>query len=247
LQKSMTSYEQFLRESLEGERRELDKLYDEFAHANSIRKQLIKVQIDRTIQNLQLISYDLEKYQTALSYLRETSKERDELSEHLGDVDEKALAQEAKTPSAPSAKGPTPAPSSTPQPRPAPAVAGRPAIGKPLATAQASTPEQQTMHGAQASAVSQVQTAEQQSGTVPARPKIGQPIGTQAGKPATSNQLANKPTIGTPVARPAVGTPIPRPTIGTPIGKPAAPKQEEEEGQQTTAAEGEQSEKKPES
>ncbi len=179
----------------------------------------------------------MEKYQTALSYLRETSKERDELSEHLGDVDEKALTQEAKTPSTPSAKGPTPSPSSTPQPRPAPAVAGRPTIGKPLTTAQASTPEQQTSHSAQASAVAQVQTAGQQSGTVPARPKIGQPIGTPVGKPATSGQPANRPTIGTPVARPAVGTPIPRPTIGTPIGKPAAPKQEErkeDEGQQTT-------------
>jgi hypothetical protein len=57
----MTPYEQFLRESLEGERRELDKLYDEFAHANSIRKQLIKVQIDRATQNLRLISYDFGK------------------------------------------------------------------------------------------------------------------------------------------------------------------------------------------
>jgi len=228
LQKSPTPYEQFLRESLERERKGLDKLYDEFAHANSVRKQMIQGQIDRAIQNLKLVSYDLEKYQTALSYLRETSKERDELSEHLGDVDEKALAGET-TP----AKGA--APSAGAQPKPAPATPGKPTIGKPPGAAQTS----QQQPPAPAGTVAQAQTGGQLGGTPPARPKIGQSIGT----PVVSGQPASRPSVGTPVARPAVGTPIGRPTIGTPIGKPIAPKREERK--ENAATGGEQSEIKP--
>jgi len=227
MQSSMTPYELYLRETLQQEKGELDKLYTEFAHADPLRKRILKTQIDIAMQNMKQVTYDLEKYQSALSYLIETSKERDEMSEKLGEIDEKALQGEtqpavAKSTSPAAAK---PAPS---------APASRPTIGKPVGSAPAplpATPSSVPPSGSNQPA---------------ARPRIGQPVGTPVAKPESqapqSQQVPapSRPTVGTPAARPTIGTPVGRPTIGTPIGRPTIgtpiAKPANQESQPTTPA-----------
>src|ERR1700730_6074844 len=106
MQLSSTPYEQFLRQSIEEQKAERDKLFNEFARANPFRKQLLKRKIEEINQNLGLLSADLEKYKEGLEWLREPSKERDEKAEHLP-----KLAKEEATPApaaAPTGSAPKP-------------------------------------------------------------------------------------------------------------------------------------------
>jgi hypothetical protein len=213
MQLSSTPYEQFLRQSIEDQKAERDKLFNEFAHANPLRKQLVKRKIEEINQNLSLLSADLEKYKEGLEWLREPSKERDEKAEHLP-----KLAKEEAAPApaaAPAAGGPKPAVS-------------RPTIGKPIGSAPAA---------GQAPAVAKppvVGAARPTIGTPVGRPQIGSPVGTP--KPDAAKQIPL--ATSTPVARPQIGTPISgvkRPVIGTPIGTPKTEPAEKKSGEEDQA------------
>ena len=78
-----TPYEKYVREGIDAEKRNLDSLYNEFAKSNSINKQIVKRKIDESIQNIELLQKELEKFGAGLSWLREPSKDRDEKAEHL--------------------------------------------------------------------------------------------------------------------------------------------------------------------
>ena len=211
----MSPYERALRESLVEEKKELDRLYTEFAHSDPIRKRVLKGQIERSLQNIKQVTYDLEKYGSALSYLRETSKERDEMSEHLGEIDEKALGQESHpSPSqAAATKGPPPASN------PVPSSSPRPTIGRPAGSQAQVTPTAAQSPANPEKGPALAQPAPQ-AGVPSTRPRIGQPVGTPVGRPVVGTPPPNKPSVGSPAPRPAVGTPVSRPTIGTPVGRP---------------------------
>ena len=98
-----TPYEKYVREGIDAEKRNLDNLYNEFAKSNSINKQVVKRKIDETIQNIELLQKQLEKYGAGLSWLREPSKERDEKAEHLEKIQEEPQ-KPATAPSTPAAK-----------------------------------------------------------------------------------------------------------------------------------------------
>lgn len=162
-----TPYEKFLRQSIEDQKKELDHLYNKFAHANSIEKRLLKSQIDKTIQNIDIVQKEFRKYVEGLAYLREPSKIRDEKAENLGELEEtqspKPQAQ-ASTPAAPGARP----------------VIGRPVIGKPVGQA-APAPKPTTQATVQANAPTQ-------TAPKPPRPVIGKPIGQPVKKPADENK-----------------------------------------------------------
>jgi hypothetical protein len=167
-----TQYEKYVCANIDAEKQHLDNLYNEFAKANSLNKQVLKRKIDDTIQNIELLQKELEKYGAGLSWLREPSKERDEKAEHLEKI------QEEK----PAAPPPTPA-VGTPRPSVGTPVGARPQVGT-----QVGTPRPQV--GAPVGSKPQVGTpvAKPQVGTtqVGTRPQVGTPIGT-------------RPQIGTPV------------------------------------------------
>ena len=195
METAKTPYEEYLRQTLVEERAHLDSLYNQFARSGPIRKQILKAQIDEAIQNIDLISKDLDKYMNGLSWLREPSKERDEKAEHLPKLEkeEAAPAPQVK-PAAPGQAG-------------KPAVA-RPTIGKPTGASSPAAP---------AAAAAPRPTV----GTpVGSRPKIGTPVGIP--KLSTPVAQPQAPAQGTqpPVSRPTIGTPVKRPVIGTPISKP---------------------------
>jgi hypothetical protein len=123
----MTPYEEYLRKGIDQEKKNLDTLYNDFAHARSLNKQLLKRKIDETLQNIELLSQELEKYRKGLSWLREPSKERDAKAEQLEKIQEepqsKPAAQVAK-PSVPTSRPSVGTPIGTP----------RPTIGKPQPT-----------------------------------------------------------------------------------------------------------------
>jgi len=184
-----TPYEDYLRQSIIEEKARLDSLYNVFAKSNPIKKQILKRQIEEAMQNIELLSSDLEKYSHGLSWLREPSKERDEKAEHLPKLEKEAVSP------APAVKSAAPG-----QAKP---VSTRPTIGKPIG----STSTSQT---------SQATAPRPSVGTAIARPKIGSPVGTPSAQvPSTSPQTQSSGT--TPPSKPVVGTPVKRPVIGTPI------------------------------
>ncbi len=131
MERSKTFYEKFLQENLEETRMQLDELYNEFARANSIRKQALKRQIDETKQNIEILSRDLEKYDHGLTWLREASKNRDFKSEHLEKVQ---VAEAENKPATQAPARPATGAHATPT-RPmvgTPVSATRPTIGKPV-------------------------------------------------------------------------------------------------------------------
>jgi hypothetical protein len=207
LEATRTPYEEYLKQSITEERARLDSLYNEFAKSNPVTKQIVKRRIEEVIQNIDLLSKDLDKYVNGLSWLREPSKERDEKAEHLPKLEKEA---------APPVAAPKPG---APAPQAKPAVA-RPTIGKPIGTAN-STPAPATP----------ASSAPRPTVGTPAvsRPKIGTPVGTPSQAPPSSPPAQSPP----PVSRPVVGTPVKRPVIGTPIGKPK-PSSEQEQSQDTT-------------
>ena len=83
-----TPYEKYVREGIDAEKKNLDDLYNEFAKSNSMNKQIVKRKIDESIQNIELLQRELEKYGAGLSWLREPSKDRDEKAEHLEKIQE---------------------------------------------------------------------------------------------------------------------------------------------------------------
>lgn len=119
---SKTPYEKFLQENLEEKRKRLDSLYTEFARANTVKKQIIKRQIDDVKQNIEILSRDIEKYGHGLTWLREASKNRDTKSEHLEKVQ---IAEAENKPATPPIARPSGA---------AQAVSTRPTVGTPVGT-----------------------------------------------------------------------------------------------------------------
>jgi len=201
-----TPYEEYLRQSITDERARLDSLYDEFAKSNPVRKQMLKRQIDEAIQNIELLSNDLDKYRNGLSWLREPSKERDEKAEHLPRLEKEAPS--VATPAKPAASAG----------QPAKPVVARPTIGKPIG----SSPAPATSPAPAAAPRPAVGTP-----VGSPRPRIGTPVGTPVAKssnpqtpPAQNQQQQQSPAQGQQtVQKPVIGTPVKRPVIGTPIGK----------------------------
>jgi hypothetical protein len=194
MQVAMTPYEEFLRQSIDEQKTERDKLYNEFAKANPLRKQLLKRKIEETNQNLALLSADAEKYKEGLDWLREPSKERDEKAEHLPKLAKEEAAAAPTKPAAVPGKA---------------TVVARPTIGKPIGSPSTPTTPQPTAVAAPRPTI----------GTPVGRPQIGTPVGTP--KPSTTPQTTQP--SGTSPPRPVIGTPVggvKRPVIGTPIGTP---------------------------
>lgn len=181
-----TPYEKYVRENIDAERQNLDNLYNEFAKANSLEKQVIKRRIDETLQNIDLLQQELRKYGAGLTWLREPSKNRDDKASHLEKIQEEKPA--------------------TPPPAAKPAAAGqRPTIGAPVGKPQVGTTPKVGAPVGKPTVGTPVGT----------RPQIGSPVGAkpQAGAPAsTSPQPESKPAAPqgvTPIsARPRIGTPI---------------------------------------
>lgn len=216
MESARTPYEEYLRQSITDEKARLDSLYNEFAKSDPIRKRYLKGQIEETLQNIDLISRDLDKYRNGLSWLREPSKERDEKAEHLPKLEKEA---------APPATAPAPKPGQPARP----AVASRPMIGKPVGSA-APSPSAVPARPPTAAPAAPRPSIGTPVGT---RPKIGTPVGTpvqqQPYSPQPQGQADQKPS--TPAApRPVVGTPVKRPVIGTPIGKPKPAEEDNQQG-----------------
>ena len=166
---AITPYEKFLRQSIEDQKKELDQLYNRFAHAHSIEKRLLKSQIDKTIQNIDIVQKELQKYVEGLAYLREPSKIRDQKAENLGELEETAPPKPQAQAAAPAAPGARP-------------VIGRPVIGKPVGQAiPAPVPKPAAQATAQANAPTQ-------PAAKPPRPVIGKPIGQPLKKPEDENK-----------------------------------------------------------
>ncbi len=213
MQISMTPYEQFLRQSIEDQKAERDKLFNEFAKSNPVKKQLLKRKIEEINQNLALLSADLEKYMDGLGWLREPSKERDEKAEHLP----KLAKEEAAAP----------APAGAP-PKATPTVSG-PTIGKPIGAASSTPGAAPTPAARPATGVPAPRPT---VGTPVGRPQIGSPVGAAKTDNSPLKPVGQPATPASPVPRHVIGTPVngvKRPVIGTPIGTPkqeapAAPK-----------------------
>jgi hypothetical protein len=202
MEAAKTPYEQYLRQSITEERARLDSLYNEFAKSGPLRKPILKRQIEEALQNIDLLSKDLDKYMNGLSWLREPSKERDEKAEHLPKLKEEVAA---------------PAPANKPPAagQPAKPAVVRPTIGKPIGSGSApSTPS------APRPAVGTPAPRPTVGAPVSSRPKIGTPVGTPTQAPSTPAAPPSNITTQ-PLSRPSVGTPAKRPVIGTPIGTPA--------------------------
>jgi hypothetical protein len=152
---NLTPYEKYLFESIEQEKKNLDNLYDKFAHSGPLNKQLLKRKIDETLQNIGLLSKDLEKYRVGLSWLREPSKERDEKAESLEKIQEEPQAKPAASPAKPAAAPTAPRPSvgtpvvGTPTPRPTvgtpQASSPRPRVGTPVVSTSKKEEEQSVL------------------------------------------------------------------------------------------------------
>jgi hypothetical protein len=163
-----TPYEKYILKNIDEEKKNLDNLYNEFAKSGSINKQLLKRKINETIENIELLKKELEKYRMGLSWLREPSKIRDEKAEHLEKIPEEP--QQAATPVA------TP---STPAGRPTVGTP-RPSVGTPIGSKPiVGTPSPQP-----------------QAGTPAARPTVGTPVGQP--RPQVGTPIGSRPQVGTP-------------------------------------------------
>jgi hypothetical protein len=186
METAKTPYEEYLRQSIIEERARLDSLYNQFAKSNPISRQFLKRKIQESIQNIDLLSKDLDKYMHGLSWLREPSKERDEKAEHLPKLEKEAAAAPAAAPKP--APGPAPATAQAP-------AAHRPTVGTPVGI----RPKIGTPVGTPVGQKAPTQQAQP--------PPSQQPVqSSQAAQPA-----APRPVVGTPVKRPVIGTPIGKP------------------------------------
>ena len=143
--------------------------YNEFARSNSLKKQVLKRKIDETIQNIELLQKQLEKYGAGLSWLREPSRERDEKAEHLEKIQEEPQ-KAASTPSTPAAKPVV----GTPRASVGTPVGTKPSVGTPVKP-QIGTP-----------------------GGAP-KPTVGTPKQTEgAPRPQVETPVGTRPQVGTP-------------------------------------------------
>lgn len=254
-QLDLTPYEKFLRQSLEDEKKRLDELNERYAKSGLFKKMQIKRQLDLVNQNIELLAADLKNYESGLRWLREPSKERDEIAESLKPVPIEALTAQAPKPATP-ALGTRP-------PGTAPPV-GRPAsVGQPVGS--------QSQPAAQPRPSSSPQQAPRVGTPVIGKPVgtpvVGKPVGTPIGKPLPSQGQQTQPSpaiqqqetktdqsqpaqtgetkpsqtaprIGTPIIGKPIGTqPMQAPRVGTPIGtqgqqpkkQPSAEEKQEEE------------------
>jgi hypothetical protein len=222
-----TLYEKYIQEEIAVEKTNLDRLYSEFAKSNSIGKEILKRRIDETLQNIELLQKELEKYGAGLSWLREPSKERDEKAEHLEKIQEEP--KPAATPSKPATGAVRPS-VGTP-------VGAKPSVGTPV------KPQVGTPVGAKPTVGTPKPVVGTPVGTP--RPVVGTPVGTprpQIGTPVGSRpQVGTKPQVVTPsdAAKPDT-TPAPetpakvetKPTVGLPMGsrpRVGTPKKDDEE------------------
>ena len=176
-----TPYEKYLVEGITEEKKQLDRLYDEFARTGPVNKQLLKRKIDKTLENIDLLGKELAKYGYGLNWLREPSKERDEKAEHLEKIPEEPQPAQAAPAQRP-AVGAKPS-VGTPVARPtvgAP-VASRPSVGTPVGKPTVGTP-----------------VGKPQVGT-PAQPTTSQPEVEKAPPPSTTTQPSGRPRIGKPL------------------------------------------------
>ena len=122
--KEMTPYEEYLKETILLEKKNLDELYNKFAHSR-FGKQVIKRRIDETLENIDLLSLELAKYDRGLSWLRESSELRDVKSTQLQKLKEE-----------PQAKPTTPTPTPAVTARPTIGTPVKPTVGTPVATSR---------------------------------------------------------------------------------------------------------------
>lgn len=183
-----TPYEKYLLDGIEEEKRNLDRLYDEFARTGPLNKQLLKRKIDETLQNIELLNKELSKYGKGLSWLREPSKERDEKAVHLEKV------QEEPQPASPTPQAPKPTAGS----RPAvgtPIGSPRPSVGTPVGKSSIGTTDSKPMVGTPAKG-----------------PNVGTPAQTPITQPTPSNSpnanSTTTPTQTKPSGRPRIGKPL---------------------------------------
>jgi hypothetical protein len=229
-QLDLTPYEKFLRQSLEDEKKRLDELNERYAKSGLFKKMQIKRQLDLVNQNIELLAADLKNYESGLRWLREPSKERDEIAESLKPVPIEALTAQAPKPATPavgtrppgtappvgrpasvgqpvglqSQPAAQPRPSSSPQQAPR---VGTPVIGKPVGTPIGKPLPSQGQQTQPSPAIQQQETKTDQS----------QPAQTGETKPPQS-----APRVGTPIIGKPIGTqPMQAPRVGTPIGTQA--------------------------
>lgn len=189
--RTKTPYEKYLLEGIDEEKKQLDRLYDEFAKTGPVNKQLLKRKIDKTLENIDLLGKELAKYGYGLSWLREPSKERDEKAEHLEKVAEEPQAAEA----------------SSNQPKPS-TGATRPIIGTPVgAKPSVGTPVAKPAVGASVASRPSV-------GTPVGKPTVGTPVGKQGGTPAQPLDTEKAPENTAPASTPK---PSGRPRVGKPL------------------------------
>jgi hypothetical protein len=251
-QLDLTPYEKFLRNSLEDEKKKLAELNEKLARAGRLKKFQLKRQLDEVNQNIEVLSRDLRNYQSGLHWLRERSKERDEIAERLKPVPIEAIMAQAPKPAATGARqGARPTPTVGARP-PSASTVGRPVVGQPVGT--------QAQSGAQPrpNSPSTQQQAPRVGTPVVGRPvgapTVGKPIGTATSKNAPqqpaeaqssatseqkqakpeeaqktgSEQEASKPQtvsrVSAPVIGKPMGTPTPRaPRVGVPITSQVQP------------------------
>ena len=244
-QLDLTPYEKFLSQSLEDEKKRLEELNERYAKAGRFKKIQIKRQLDLVNQNIELLASDLKNYESGLRWLREPSRERDEIAEHLKPVPIEAIMAQVPKP-APPAVGTRP-------PGTAPPV-GRPAsVGQPVGSQSQPAPQARPSSSPQQTPRVGTPVIGKPVGT----PVVGKPLGTPIGKPLPSQGQQTQPSpaiqqqetktyqsqpaqtgetkppqtaprVGTPIIGKPIGTqPMQAPRVGTPIGAQAQqPKKE---------------------
>jgi hypothetical protein len=257
----LTPYEKFLRESLEDEKKKLGQLNEQLSKAGRLRKIHIKRQLDMVNQNIQLLSRDLKNYESGLHWLREPSKERDEIAEHLKPVPIEAIMAQAPKPATPPQTARAAPTVGTGPPSAAPPVGRPPTVGQPIGSKSQSDVQRPSTPSPQQAPRVGTPVVGKPVGT----PVVGKPIGTPVGKPtpqqvtqaqpATTSQPETKAEqaqqaqsgessqtqAASRVSAPMVGKPIGTPTkqaprVGTPISSQGQPPKKEEEQQKDSAS-----------
>ncbi len=211
----MTPYEKYLRQTLDDEKRKLEKLNIEYSKANPIKKMRLKAELEQVSQNILLLSADLHHFEnTGLEWLREPTKERDEKSEGL-----KPVQIEAITGQATSGQKATPSASTSAVAQPK----GAPIVGRPVGAPAMSRPMVGQPVGTQVSRPVTNSTQTQQNQPTTSTPQPSAPA--QVSKPAQSAPRVGTPVVGKPIGAPMVGKPVsstpqPTPRVGTPIDQP---------------------------
>jgi hypothetical protein len=213
----MSPYENYLHQTLEIQKKRAEELALKYPKSRGLGKMMVKRELDRLNENIQILSRDLDKYadMVALDWLREPTKERDEKAEHLKPVPADAIGGATK------ATAPTPGSATAkaqPQGRPqiGTPTGGRPVIGQPPGSAP--SPQVSTLVPKPTNA-SPAQTT--------GRPRIGSPVGRPIGSSPSPAQPQTQTIAVAGSTSPQVKSSAPtqtgaRPKIGTPIGQTTA-------------------------